>query len=107
MMAANCLTAVEFMDGIYPSWIGGLQMMNSVNGIKWTGQHPVDMMFETEHAPSGWWSVSHDITDPSNKGTGLVRYFIGQGGAGNPSIIAAVQGGSHLVLTNLGAGMPV
>jgi hypothetical protein len=104
IQAMNCKVGIEFTDGIYPS-AANVQLINCVDGLKWTGQHPVDLMVEIEHAPSGWMSPSHDIKDPDVIATGVIRYFIGQGGNDNAAIAASVDGGTRLVLTNLGAGL--
>jgi hypothetical protein len=99
----NALTGVEFTDGIYPSW-ANIQIINCVEGIRFSGYHPVDLLVEAEHAPSGWQVAAHDLTDASNFGTGSVRFMIGQGGAGAATNAPAILGGTGLTITDLYAG---
>jgi hypothetical protein len=103
IQAWACRNGVTFLDGVYPSKLK-IQLGNCVEGITFLGYHPVDLLVETEHAPSGWNTALHDIKDPSNKGIGIVKYFIGQGGAGNATIAAAVDGGTGLTLIDLNSG---
>jgi hypothetical protein len=104
IQAWACKNGVTFLDGVYPSW-ANIQLGNCVEGIQFLGYHPVDLLLETEHSPASDWTVAaHDVKDPSNKGLGVIRYFIGQGGAGNASIVAAVNGGTGLTLIDLNSG---
>jgi hypothetical protein len=108
IQVSGCNIGVEFCDGIYPSQ-AYIQLINVAEGLKWSGQHPVDVLLENEHAPGGspsWVLASHEIKDPSNFGRGIVKYFIGQGGSMLPPIVAAKDGGTGLQMINLMALPP-
>jgi hypothetical protein len=108
IQAVGCNIGVEFCDGIYPSQ-AYIQIINCAEALKWSGQHPVDVVLETEHAPGGspsWQLAAHEIKDPSNFGRGIVKYMIGQGGSMLPPIIASKDGGTGLQMINLMALPP-
>jgi len=103
IQVVQCGTGVEFCDGIYPSQ-AYIQTINVAASLRWSGQHPVDLLLETEHAPGGsppWQIGTHDVEDPSNFGRGIVKYFIGQGGNMNPPIVISQNGGTGLAYINL------
>jgi len=108
IQCSSCNIGVEFCDGIYPSQ-AYIQLINVAEGLKWSGQHPVDVLLETEHAPGGspsWQLFSHDILDASNYGRGIVKYMIGQGGSMLPPIAAGMSGGTGLQMVNIMALPP-
>jgi hypothetical protein len=102
MQAWQCKTGVAFIESIYPSW-ANIQLGNCVDGIKFLGTHTVDLLVETEHDITGWWAPAHDVSDPANHGTGIIRYFIGNGGLGD-NIVASVDGGAGLTMVSLFSG---
>jgi hypothetical protein len=108
IQCSQCNVGVEFCDGIYPSQ-AYIQTINVADALKWSGQHPVDVLLENEHAigsPPSWYAAAHEIKDPSNYGRGIVKYMIGQGGSMAPPIVAGKDGGTGLQMINLMALPP-
>ncbi len=96
-------TGYEFIEGHGPS-MGMLGPSWCAIGVKFSGKHYGDFTFLTEHAAASDWRASvHDISDPSNNATGLIRYFIANGNSG-ANIIASVDGGAGLTLQSLFSG---
>ena len=57
------------------------------------------MTLLVEHAPSGWMMTVNDISDPSNLGTGIVRFQPAGGDA-----ICSVNGGTGLTIMDIPSG---
>ena len=100
MYAHGCYNGVKFLPNNYPCW-GNIKLASCVEGLVFVGtQSVVDVLVETEHAPSGWEFVAHDIKDPTNAGTGIVRTYMGNGMAGGDQAFS-MDGGAGLIVMNL------
>jgi hypothetical protein len=104
-IAYYCKTGYELTQGSGPS-IGCLGPAWCATGVKFTGTHYCDFTFLTEHAAGtapAWQQAVHDISDPSNLGTGLIKYFIANGNSG-ANIVASLDGGAGLTVQSLFSG---
>ena len=99
MQAFNCINGVSFLEAMYPSW-AKIQLGNCVEGIRFIGQHTVDLLVETEHAPSGWQACAHDIKDASNYGSGSIQCYVGSGFP-PASTYPAIDGGTGLQIIDM------
>jgi hypothetical protein len=99
LQAFNCINGVSFLEAMYPSW-AKIQLGNCVEGIRFIGQHTVDLMVETEHAPSGWQLCAHDIKDASNYGSGCIQCYVGSGFP-PADTFPAIDGGSGLQIIDM------
>lgn len=73
--AMGCLRAAEFLATNHASHIGRMLVQHCSQGLIWSGIHYVNVtQYDTEHASTGWWVNTVDISDASNFGKGRIRY---------------------------------
>jgi hypothetical protein len=96
ILAVACKVGVDFGAAIYTSY-ANIQIINCIDGIKFSGIHPVDLLVVNEHAPSGPFSAVHDISDATNNGVGTIRHLVGNGGLGTFTP-ATMLGGTGLTI---------
>jgi hypothetical protein len=61
------------------------------------------LTFLTEHTATGWYATEHDISDPSNNATGIIRFLCANGGLGS-YIQPSIDGGAGLTVISLFSG---
>jgi hypothetical protein len=62
-------------------------------------------LVETEHGLSGFTAPLHDIKDPSNYGTGMIRMYLGHGTPGSACVGLSIEGGTGLTIVDLCSGV--
>lgn len=93
---------LTFLGAPHASHFGRVGVYNSVNGILMAGVAAFDIsQFDTEHDPSGTFTYSTDIVDPSNEGVGNIRWWSVLGGSG-PSSVFNKNGGTGIITSRLG-----
>lgn len=71
-------------------------------GLKFTGAHALDIdQWACEHATSGWYQRVYDIEDPSNYGSGFIRWWAVEQGTG-PHNSFTKNGGSGVTTSRVG-----
>jgi hypothetical protein len=96
----NCIVFMECPETFYPSLIVDITLTAFKYGIRFTGEHRLDILsYTAEHAtnpPLAAWQVTvADIDDPSDFGYGYHRWFCAATG-GAPDHTFTVIGGANL-----------